>query len=73
MTDPDDDDAEIAALVDEVGDRELARALWRAFGPDARVWLDRAIPALGGRTPRRALRSRRGAHEVRSLLAKFPR
>jgi hypothetical protein len=53
-------------------DPEIRRALEDHMAEMERQWLDESIPALGGRTPREAMRDPIGREEVRSLLASIP-
>lgn len=50
--------------------RELEAGLRRQY---ALEWLDLRVPALGNRTPRQAVRTRRGRERVEALMATFER
>ncbi len=52
---------------------EVREALARVLDEQQERWLDEKIPALGGKTPREAVRSKAGRAKVEALLEDFER
>ena len=53
-------------------DPEIREVLEQFVAEMEERWLDQSIPALGGRTPREAVKDPVGREEVEQLLASFP-
>lgn len=54
------------------GDQRLAAAVLLATGESALAWMDRKIPALGGRSASKCLESERLLRRLRSVLMRMP-
>ena len=51
---------------------ESEEARWKQlYGKTYARWADEPIPALGGKTPREAVRNRQGRHDVAELLRSY--
>lgn len=66
-------DEETQRRVEEiVGDKELAAVIAGLVLRDPIGWLDKEIPALGGRSPRECLENPGGKKRLKTMLMRMP-